>query len=44
MAARDCGVRVKILSIMGQSPDHPILLNFPESEYLKGYVCQIVRD
>jgi len=44
MAARDCGVRVKILSIMGQAPDHPILLNFPESEYLKGYVCQIVRD
>ena len=43
MAARDCGVRVKILSIMGQSPDHPILLNFPESEYLKGYVCKIVR-
>ena len=26
------------LQSFGQSPDHPILLGFPESEYLKGFL------
>jgi len=24
-----------------QPPDHPVLAVFPESEYLKGVICQI---
>ena len=23
-----------------QAPDHPVLLSFPESEYLKGLICR----
>ena len=37
-AKRDAQIVAKLL----QSPDHPILLSFPESEYLKGLVCQTV--
>lgn len=38
-AKRDAQVVAKLL----QAPDHPILLSFPESEYLKGLVCHVVR-
>ena len=38
-AAVDAGRNVQILERMSQSPDHPVLLSFPESEYLKGLVC-----
>jgi 23S rRNA (cytosine1962-C5)-methyltransferase len=37
-AKRDAQIVAKLL----QAPDHPILLTFPESEYLKGLVCRIV--
>ncbi|HEX7586783.1 MAG TPA: class I SAM-dependent methyltransferase [Anaerolineae bacterium] len=37
-ARRDIQVVAKLL----QAPDHPILLSFPESEYLKGLVCRAV--
>lgn len=40
-AALDAGVSANILQKMHQAADHPIALNFPESEYLKGLVCQI---
>lgn len=33
--ARDTGTTLKILYKKGQSADHPVLLNFPESHYLK---------
>lgn len=33
--ARDTGTILKILFKKGQSTDHPVLLNFPESHYLK---------
>lgn len=39
-AARDAGVQAVILEKLSQSGDHPIALNFPEGEYLKGLVCQ----
>jgi len=26
---------------MTQAPDHPVALNFPEGEYLKGLVCRV---
>ena len=38
-AALDAEADVKILHRMTQAPDHPVLLSFPEGEYLKGLVC-----
>jgi len=37
-AALDAGVHAQILERLGQSPDHPVALNFPEGTYLKGLV------
>lgn len=39
-AALDAGVESHIIETLSQSPDHPVSLNFPESAYLKGLVCQ----
>lgn len=41
-AALDAGVDAQILRRLAQAPDHPVLLSFPESAYLKGLICQIV--
>ncbi|MFN0313661.1 MAG: class I SAM-dependent rRNA methyltransferase [Burkholderiales bacterium] len=38
-AALDAGADAKILHKLGAAPDHPVALNFPEGEYLKGLVC-----
>jgi 23S rRNA (cytosine1962-C5)-methyltransferase len=38
-AANDAGEDLRILEHLSQSSDHPILLNFPESFYLKGLIC-----
>jgi 23S rRNA (cytosine1962-C5)-methyltransferase len=35
-AAADAGVDAKILERFGAAADHPVALNFPEGEYLKG--------
>lgn len=40
-AAVDAKRDAQILERLGQSPDHPIGLNFPEGEYLKGLVLQV---
>jgi 23S rRNA (cytosine1962-C5)-methyltransferase len=40
-AALDAGVQAQILEKMGQSPDHPVALNFPEGAYLKGFVIRV---
>jgi len=40
-AALDAKREVLIVERLSQSRDHPILLNFPESEYLKGFVCLV---
>jgi len=40
-AALDAGVQAQIIQKLHQASDHPIALNFPESEYLKGLICQI---
>jgi len=37
-AARDVGREVRILEETGQPADHPVLLGFPESAYLKGLI------
>jgi 23S rRNA (cytosine1962-C5)-methyltransferase len=40
-AAVDADRNVQITHPMGQAPDHPILLSFPESAYLKGLFCRV---
>ena len=40
-AALDAGVDARLLYRLGQSPDHPTHLAFPEGTYLKGLVCQV---
>ena len=39
-AAIDAGVDVQILRWLGAAADHPIALEFPEGEYLKGLLCR----
>lgn len=41
-AAVDAGRDVQILRQLDQSADHPVLLSFPESAYLKGLLCRVV--
>ncbi len=41
-AAADAGRRVRILEERGQSLDHPVLLNVPETAYLKCVICQVL--
>ena len=41
-AARDAGVSLKLVEARGQAPDHPILLNVPETDYLKFFLLQVV--
>ena len=41
-AAADASVSLKQIEARAQSPDHPVLWNVPETEYLKFYLFQIV--
>jgi 23S rRNA (cytosine1962-C5)-methyltransferase len=41
-AALDAGRDAQILYRLGQAPDHPILLTFPESAYLKGLLLRVM--
>lgn len=40
-AAVDVGHDGRILERLGQGVDHPVLLTFPESAYLKGFICRV---
>ena len=40
-AAKDAGVRLKQIEKRQQSPDHPILLNVSETDYLKFFIMQV---
>lgn len=40
-AAVDARRDVQIMHTMGQAADHPVLLSFPESAYLKGLLCRV---
>ena len=40
-AALDAHRDVQIIERLTQSPDHPVLLSFPEGEYLKGLICRV---
>ena len=41
-AARDAGVSLRQIEMRQQAPDHPILWNVPETDYLKFYLFQVV--
>ena len=41
-AAQDAGVELRQIEARQQSPDHPILWNVPETDYLKFYLFQVV--
>lgn len=40
-AALDAGVDSRIEAWLHAAADHPVALNFPESEYLKGLLCRV---
>jgi len=40
-ASLDARREVQILEHLAQGPDHPVLLTFPESAYLKGFICRV---
>ena len=40
-AAVDAGRHVQIIERLSQGVDHPVLLTYPESEYLKGCICRV---
>ena len=42
-AAADAGRRVRILEKRGQAQDHPILLNVPETAYLKCFIINAIN-
>lgn len=39
-AALDAGIDAQIEHKLTAAPDHPVLLSFPEGDYLKGLVCR----
>jgi 23S rRNA (cytosine1962-C5)-methyltransferase len=41
-AALDAGADARILRRLMASADHPVALSFPEGDYLKGLLCQVV--
>lgn len=41
-AARDAKVQLRQIEVRQQAPDHPILWNVPETDYLKFYLFQVV--
>ena len=41
-AALDARRDVQVVERMSQGSDHPVLLSFPESAYLKGLVCRVL--
>lgn len=40
-AAGDAGLGVRVLALLGQSRDHPVLLGVPESRYLTGLLLEL---
>ncbi len=41
-AAKDANVSLRQIEARQQSPDHPILWNVPETDYLKFYIFQVI--
>jgi 23S rRNA G2069 N7-methylase RlmK/C1962 C5-methylase RlmI len=42
-ASVQAGVTLDLLEMVKQSADHPISMYFPESLYLKSFICQVRR-
>ncbi len=40
-ASVDAGRDVQVIERLSQGADHPLLLSFPEGEYLKGLLCRV---
>lgn len=40
-AALEAGREARIIERLTQASDHPVLLSFPEAEYLKGLICRV---
>lgn len=40
-AALDAGRKAQIIRRIGQAPDHPAAMSFPESRYLKGFTVRV---
>jgi 23S rRNA (cytosine1962-C5)-methyltransferase len=40
-SALDAGVQAQIIERLCPGADHPVALNFPEGDYLKGLVCRV---
>jgi len=40
-AAQQTGRQVQVLQQRGASPDHPVALSCPESDYLKCFICRV---
>ena len=43
-AAAETGITLRLRARLGQSSDHPILVNVPETEYLRGYLLEKVHE
>ena len=43
-ASAETGVTLRLRERLGQSSDHPVLVNVPETEYLRGYVLEKLGD
>jgi 23S rRNA (cytosine1962-C5)-methyltransferase len=43
-AAAETGMTLRLRQRLGQSSDHPILVNVPETEYLRGYLVEKVHE
>ncbi len=43
-AALDAGVEAQIIEQLSAGADHPVALNFPEGEYLKGLICCVAGN
>lgn len=41
-ASIDAGRPAQIVGHLGQGADHPVLLTFPEGQYLKGLICRVL--
>ena len=41
-AAKDSHKKIQVLEKRGAAPDHPVLLGYPKSEYLKCAICRVM--
>jgi 23S rRNA (cytosine1962-C5)-methyltransferase len=43
-AAVDAKRTMRLVTVYGQRPDHPIIAGLPETEYLRGYAFEVVAS